>query len=59
MLKRGGAQDLIWRDAVDLPVRATDIFAGGFCGLVPPLRLERRFLPPEGNALSTELWGHL
>ena len=25
--------------------------------VVPPLRLERRSLPPEGNALSTELWG--
>jgi hypothetical protein len=24
---------------------------------VPPLRLERRSLPPEGSALSTELWG--
>lgn len=26
-------------------------------GPVPPLRLERRLLPPEGSALSTELWG--
>jgi hypothetical protein len=24
---------------------------------MPPPRLERGFLPPEGNALSTELWG--
>ena len=27
--------------------------------MVPPPRLERGFLPPEGNALSTELWGRL
>ena len=25
---------------------------------VPPPRLERGLLPPEGSALSTELWGH-
>lgn len=25
--------------------------------MVPPPRLERGLLPPEGNALSTELWG--
>lgn len=24
---------------------------------MPPPRLERGSLPPEGNALSTELWG--
>jgi hypothetical protein len=24
---------------------------------VPPLRLERRSSPPEGDTLSTELWG--
>jgi hypothetical protein len=25
---------------------------------IPPPRLERGSLPPEGSALSTELWGH-
>lgn len=25
---------------------------------MPPPRLERGSLPPEGNALSTELWGY-
>ncbi len=24
---------------------------------MPPPRLERGYLPPEGSALSTELWG--